>query len=86
MLYLDQLHLRGSNGNRALIMENPDPYEGTLRFYQMKDKELQAKFKHLCCEVTLGSHRTFFEFPGNVTQETIDEFTTLYNKSFGTTL
>lgn len=86
MLYLEQLHTRATNQNRALIMENPDCFDGTLRFYQMKDKELQKTFKDICCEVTLGSHRTFFEFPSDVSQETLNQFTSLYNKSFRTNL
>ena len=83
MLTIDNMHTRQSNGDHALLIDNSSPFDGkTPRFNGHTLEELQYVFSKYCKEISVGTHRTFFEFDKDVDQKTIDAFVLEYNQMF----
>ena len=59
----------------ALILQNPEPYTGgNPKFHNLTQLQLELYFIPPCCEIIVGSERTFFEFEKDIDQDDINHF------------
>jgi len=85
MLTIDGLHTRESNGNHALIVANGTAYRGKILYRNKTQEELVELFGKFCTEIIIGTDRTIFEFDKAVSQDTLNEFTKLFENIFNFT-
>ena len=82
MLTVDGLHTRESNGNHALIVTNGVKYNGKILYKGKTQEELEEIFGRFCPEIVIGTDRTIFEFDKAISQDTLNEFTKLFESIF----
>lgn len=88
MLTTDQMHVRGSNKNYALIFFNErlyphlKPFTSDFRELEEAQKKMEELFGGVCKEIRVGTNMVNFEFDEDVNPRELDVFVEKFHEVF----